>query len=650
MIWYLDTETVQLNTQNIGKIDKGQYTEYINKRLKMSQNFVDRMYKEEKETGEAQTILVLNVFNAGINDRDEVVTAKRPDIFFKKIAKIVKNNGERYCTCYYHNLKFDMTNILDFFKTEECKFTVKSSLIVKTKWYNYRFTYQGVMFSFLDSYNLTMSKLRDFGKAFGLPKELWKTDYEFDFSKVENINKMIRGDRVLEDYCIQDVRCLKSGVEAFKKFANVDKMTLASTAFANWETTKHPPLANLTLEEQIDANYTYTGAICYVNPMYKEKDITGQFVYIDNNGLYSASGYSKCAGFEHPYPIGMGVKKTGIPDIWNIHKYYTIRATIFAVVKTDTTIPFFRLGKQSALGVQFQRTYPENHPDYDPKNPDKKWWYKQNEYLTEINETCYINSIDLRLLFKYYHVNKIVYDYFWEYETAVGIFDEYSDHWIAEKTIGTKTHNAPRKTVAKFMNNSLTGKFGQKIEPVETVIEFNEKDNILEHVHRRMKKQPKMIYMPIVSAILAYAREIFMDMTNSYPKEHFLYADTDSNIMTREAFFKYIDKSKMHRSKLGYWDIENDITRIKILRQKTYMFTRKRSKIVYKKDGDFYITQFENVCRCAGATEQVKEFLTYENFELGRQIKGATQLKPRLIPGGTALIETPYVLRQSFMW
>ena len=44
-----------------------------------------------------------------------------------------------------------------------------------------------------------------------------------------------------------------------------------------------------------------------------------------------------------------------------------------------------------------------------------------------------------------------------------------------------------------------------------------------------------------------------------------------------------------------------------------------------------------------------KYFLNYENFELGRHIEGAQQLKPRLIPGGTALIEQPYVLRQSFM-
>lgn len=189
------------------------------------------------------------------------------------------------------------------------------------------------------------------------------------------------------------------------------------------------------------------------------------------------------------------------------------------------------------------------------------------------------------------------------------------------------------KTVAKFMNNSLTGKFGQFIEPVETLIEFDDNNNILYHKHKKMDKPPKFIYMPIVSAILAYAREIYLDMCNSIPIEHYIYGDTDSCIMTREAFWKYVDKKKMSRFKLGFWDIEQDIVKIKVLRQKTYMYTTKHGK---------------TECKCAGATKEIKKKLNYDNFILGKKIDGAYQLKPRLIPGGTALIEQPFVLRQSF--
>lgn len=652
MIWYCDTETVQISTDNIDKLPKTMYSNYIKKRLELSEEFVKRMYKEIEddykkdviELGKRKvikgkrTLLTLNVFNAGINENNVIVTSKKPDIFLQKIAKETKKAGGKTCTVYYHNLKFDMTNIIDYLKVNDAKFKFQNSLIVGTKWYNYRFFYCGVLFSFLDSYNLTMSKLKDFGKAFGLPDEFHKTEYEFDFNKLENIVRMMKGDKILEDYCIQDVRCLKAGVEAFKKFAKADKITLASTAFENWKNTNHPPLVKLTLEEQLDANLTYTGAICYANPMYQGELLEGKFVYIDNNGLYSAAGYSECAGFKHPYPVGMGTRKTGTPDIWNIHKYYTIRATIKAVAKSDTTIPFFRLGKQSALGQKFKRM--------DSNGRAKP--YKQNEYLSVVDETCYINSIDLRLLHKYYHIDHIEYDYFWEYETCMGIFDEYTDYWIEQKTIGTRTHNMPLKTVAKFMNNSLTGKFGQNIEPVETILDWDEKTKILEHKHKKMDKEPQFIYMPIVSAILSYAREIFLDMTESYPKEHFIYCDTDSNIMTREAFFKYVDKKKMSRYKLGFWDIEQDIIKLKVVRQKTYMFTTKRGHFYFDENGEKHKTEHDTIVKCAGATEEVKKYITYDNFEVGNKIKGAKQLKPRLIPGGTALIEQPFVLRQLF--
>lgn len=672
MIWYCDSETVQLSTDNIDKVDLGQYKDYVEKRLLQSENFVKRQYKDvakAKENNqkkdelkvidrriinnyydhpnqyfavkspmiicgrfrelkerymkesESRTLMVLNVLNTGVSENGREVNAKDPITFFRKITNIAKKEGVKSLTVYYHNLKFDITNIVDYFRTNEARMKELDTLIVGTKWYNFKVLFNGCHISFLDSFNITMTKLGNFGRAFGLPKELWKSEYEFDFTNIANINTMIKGDRRLDDYAMQDVRCLKAGVEAFKEHVNSDKITLASTAFADWEQTEHPPLAELTLEEQIDANYTYTGAICYCNPLYQGHTLVGDYVYIDNNGLYSAASYSTCAGFYHPYPVGTGVKGFDTPDFWNIDKYYTIRCRIDASVKPDTTIPFFRLGKQCYLGQPLSRHY------------------KQNEYIKEFNETCYINSIDLRLLYKYYDIHDIEFDYYWEYQTKAGLFDEYIDKWISEKQAAVREHNIPKKTVAKFMSNSLTGKFGQFIDSVLTTLEYSEDDHILYHAHDQMDNDPKMIYMPVVSAILAYAREIYMDMTESYPSEHFVYGDTDSNIMTRYAFAKYVDKSKLSKTKLGYWDIEHVIVKLKPLRQKTYMFLPKRGT----KGNPAQV-----ICRCAGATDEVKKHLDFYNFELGKMIDGATQLKPRLIPGGMALIEQPFVLRQAF--
>lgn len=630
MIWYCDTETVQLTTENIYKIKQSMFSQHIEKRLELSEKFVNDTYKKVeqnkkknkknrensdfKELPEKFTLIVVPIFLSAISENGIEITANDPITFFKKIAYFTKKHFEKTVTIYFHNLKFDLSNILDYLITYDVNFKKINSIIVGTKWYSMTILAFGIMIRFLDSFNLVHMRLSEFGKAFNLDKKLWKTEYKFDFSDIDNINKMLQCDQTLESYGLQDVRTLRAGVESFKKFVRTDKITIASTAFADWELTAKR-LPELSIKEQLDANLTYCGAICTYNDEVKGKILEKECVYIDNNGLYSASSYSKSAGFLHPFPVSRGTYGEGEPDFWNIYKYYTIRCAIIAEVKSDTTIPFLRLGKHSLYGEPLKRTKP----------------YKQNEYLKYIDETMYINSIDLRLVYKYYNVVDIKFDYYWEYETEIGIFDEYIDFWSQKKKEGKKTKNEPLRQVAKLMLNSLTGKFGQNIDPVETEIGFDEDKKILTQDNIRMKTEPKMIFMPIISAILAYSREIFLDMTNSYPKEHFFYGDTDSNLLTREAFDKYVDKTKLSDTELGLWDIEYKIKKLKILRQKTYMFTTEDNEIIIK---------------CAGATPDVKKFITYENFEIGKRIDGATMLKPSIVAGGTALIEQPFVLRQ----
>ena len=187
------------------------------------------------------------------------------------------------------------------------------------------------------------------------------------------------------------------------------------------------------------------------------------------------------------------------------------------------------------------------------------------------------------------------------------------------------------------MNNSLTGKFGQFILPIQTQLQLND-NSILSYQRVREDKEPTFVYMPIVSAILSYAREIFLDMTNSYPKEYFIYGDTDSNIMFTKAYEEYVDKSKISPTALGLWDIEHKLSKVKVLRQKTYMMTEKDTGGI--------------TVKCAGATKEAKKFITYDNFEVGGKIvdennKPVTQLKPSVVPGGIALIPQPFAIKES---
>lgn len=616
--FYCDTETVQLNTDTINKVNLGSHEDYVKKRLEKSAEWVKKQYKKAEEEKSPQDLIVINVLNTCTSaNLLSPIVAYNPVAFFNKLVTTCKLQFEKSAIIYFHNMKFDLTNIIDYLTFNNAKFTVKNSLIVGTKWYSYTIIYKGVWFKIIDSYNLTMMPLRDFGKAFGLPPELSKSNFEFDFNNLDIINRMLRGDKELTDYAILDVECLRAGMEKFHELTKSDKITIASISMEDWKRRDNIKLSELDLQEQLDANLTYTGAICYPNPRYTGQTLNGDFVYIDNNGLYSASSYSEKAGFKHYFPIGKGtLYKNEMPDIWNIEKYYTIRARIKAKLKKNVTIPFFRLGKQYNLGEPMSRRY------------------KQNDFITDFDETCYINSIDLRLLYKYYDISFIKYDYFWEYKTAIGIFDNYIDYWSEMKAQSKINGNLPLRSLSKLMLNSLTGKFGQYIEPIDVNFELDEKTNIFYHNHViNDNKESAFEYMPIVSAILAYSREIFLDMANSYPEQDYFYSDTDSNILTRKAFEKYVDKSKIDSVELGKWDIEHEVKKLKIIRQKTYMLTDKNDELII---------------RCAGATPQIKQFLNYDNFEIGQRIEGATQLKPKLVAGGTALVRQPFILRPNF--
>lgn len=620
MILYADTETVNITTDNVDCLQPSMYDTHIQKRLSQSKEFVKKQWDKSKETGESQVLQVVNVLNQGIfDDGTEIMDYTIPK-FFTKAVRYVRRKSQKSCLVYYHNLKFDAMNIIDYFKSEGINVTFKDYLIVNTTWYTFQFFYKGVLFRCVDSYKLCMISLKEFGKAFGLDKELWKKEYTFDNS-LEQVNALLtHADKDVEIYGMNDVRCLKAGLEKFREFAHSDKMTIASCAFDDWKKKQTVDLPTLDTDEQTFANLTYTGGICTYNKMYQGKVLEGDFTYIDNNGLYSAAGYSKIGKFTHPYPISVGRHEFNkVPDFKNRKKFYTIKARIHAKVKKDTTIAFFRLGKQWNLGVPLSRAY------------------KQNEYVECFHEVCYINSIDLRLLYQYYDILDIEFLEYYEYQTKVGIFDSYTDEWIAKKTQGTVTKNAPLKTVAKYMNNSLTGKFGQFILPIQTQLQLND-NSILSYQRVREDKEPTFVYMPIVSAILSYAREIFLDMTNSYPKEFFIYGDTDSNILFTKAYEDYVDKSKISPTALGLWDIEHKLSKVKVLRQKTYMMTEKDTG--------------EITVKCAGATKEAKKFITYDNFEVGGDIldenkKPVTQLKPSVVPGGIALIPQPFKIKES---
>ncbi len=617
--WYADTETVQLNKNNIKKLNLHNYSKYVKERCTGYEEAI-------KELSETETFLTLNILNCAISSNNDIVSSNNISRFFKEVTQKSKIYYEKSginsasINIYYHNLKFDLLNIIDYFKFREDKlFTDYNNNLISSSYkiYNYKIIYNGIHITFLDSYNLISRKLADFKKIFNLDKEEAKSSYNFDFSNTKEVQKMIDGGKELEEYCIQDVKCLKAGVEKFRELVQSTKITISGCAFENWlNHSEHDTLVELEPCEQIFAAMTYTGGLCVYNKEYVNKVIEKELIYLDVNSEYPASMLGKCAGFRHEMPIGNGYYFNNEEiNIKERRYFYTLKVKLRAKLKNDVAFGFLRLGKQQRLGASLSRRY------------------KQNEMIEEIDETIYINSIDLRLVYKYYNIEEIRIIEGYKYETSINMFDDYIKKWYKVKERASKENNVALKNIAKLLLNSLYGKFGQWIEDTQTELYLDKEKGIIRRKIISGENENKFKYMPIASAITSYAREILLDMITRIDKKDFYYCDTDSVIMSKEAFNK-IDKNKIDKYKLGYWDVEEEIVKIKILRQKTYMFLNKENKKVVK---------------CAGATKEIQQYFDFDNFSLDVNIKDLYQNKAKVVYGGVAIEKVPFKLRTNFL-
>ena len=557
--------------------------------------------------------------------------------FFCRIAAWVKNKSRKSVRVYFHNMKYDGEMIVNWGLYGAFSMKASKRLIRDGRWYEYSFCAYGVQFTLWDSYKLLSIPLKEFGKAFHLPKNLWKLEENFEnLTTKQKQNRLDGKDEKLKEYAMRDVYCLRAGMQAIRKELGNLRMTAAGLAFATWQGTDHAgqviPLGTeecrkktwkgpvLTEEEQIAADYTYQGAICYANPRHVGKDINGKFVYIDNNSLYPSSALSESAGRKHYYPVSVGRYFEGEPvdfDRNDITKYYTFHVMGAGKFKKNVAIPFLRLGKVSRLAGCTKRIY------------------KQNEFLSEFDDEFWINSIDLRLLYQYYDVKELKIIEGWEYDCALGVFDEFVNKYGEMKVNAAREGNAPQKFIAKLQLNSMLGKFGQRIDDTEET-EYMKEDGAIGIKRERRGKAESFNNMPIVSALLAYARETLLSVANNIPAKDFYYSDTDSVIMTKKAFDKYVPKNQIDSAELGLWDIEHRPIRVKILRQKTYMFTE-IVEINGEKKEAVKVT-------CAGAKAEAKKLMTYDNFYIGSKI--GQQLKPRAIAGGLALIPVPFEIQE----
>lgn len=583
--------------------------------------------------------------------------------------RIVEQN-KRNAIIYFHNMKFDAYNILYALLTLGYIYTddIKQLLIQDSSWYTFRLNYRGISLEFRDSYKLISQPLNSFQKTFGLSigkstEDSWKDRMD----EVATVNALLnRTESGLMEYALLDVDVLQAGLDKFWELQGgkkASKLTAASLAYSEWLSVieehgyrtsdgvyhegfiEEDKKKKLTIVMDNDmpkfihdiTNYTYRGAVCYPNPDYTNKTLKGTYVYIDANSLYpsamlpSVQGRNRYNQMEltHYYPVGVPVRLKSMPseEIMNDRRYVSfLKLRIKAKIKQDAVIPFVSLGRQGRVGMSFNRLY------------------HTNDFLREIDETFWVTSIDYRSIQNYYDIEEqefiegIIYT---PENTSNDIFNEYISKWRKIKEQAAREGNAGLKQLAKIMLNSLYGKFAQSIDNIETFFEFGENGSLTVS-EGSFDGKTSLKNMGIAAMITSYAREILLDVANILSPEEFLYCDTDSIIMTESGWRKIREvKGLLDKAEFGCWDVEHIVKEVKILHQKCYMITEFEA---FQRDHK----RERTVVKCAGASEDIKRYIQYDNFNRGETIRGARMKKAKQTIGGITLESRPFSIKAEY--
>lgn len=541
----------------------------------------------------------------------------------------------RKVTCWFHNLRFDGTFIVNYLLengwawTNEKKLRTKEfkTLITRmNRWYSISIFDGKTEVEFRDSAKLMPMSLEQVGIAFDTEHRKGTMEYE----GIRYAGCPVTKEEL--EYFMCDLLVLKEGLEKMFDSGNTS-LTIGSCALKEYKMmfgknefkNMFPNLLSIQFGDTNAEAYirrSYRGGWCYLKKGKEGVHHNGST--FDVNSLYPSMMHSKSGNV---YP-------TGKPHFW--------KGDIPQKALKEDTVYFIRIRCRFKLREGYLPTVQiKGNPRYRPNEwlDTSDIYYKGKYYSEWIDENGNTETVfaeltmtepDFKLFREHYHVYDLtILDGCWFY-AQTGLFDEYIDKWMEIKMTTT---NKAMRTEAKLFLNNLYGKFatGTDSSYQEPVLKS---DGVVDFLlHEEEAKEP--LYIPVGSLVTSYARCFTIRAAqNNY--DNFIYADTDSmHILGNEA--KGI---QIHDKNLLCWKHESEWSTGRFLRQKVY------AEFIRKEDGK-KVKAYWNI-KCAGMPERSKKlFLATHpitDFDFGLRVGG--KLIPHRIPGGVVLKEEYYTLHK----
>lgn len=293
---------------------------------------------------------------------------------------------------YFHNLKFDGEFIIYWLLTHNFNHVLKKNEIEDNtfttlisdmgQFYNIVVYFKKrnkkvLKVTFIDSLKIIPFSVDETAKAFNLPISKLKIDY----LEERKIGHILTDEE--KEYIKNDVLIMSKALNIMFN-ENLTRMTRASNALADYkkligDSRFEHCFPTLTQELDEELRKSYKGGFTYLNPIYKEKDVS-HIVNLDVNSLYPFVMYDKAL------PMGLPIRFEGKYEEDKIYSLYIQEITCSFEVKEN------------------------NIPTIQIKN--KGMFFSPNEYL----ESSYheivkltLTNVDLKLFLEHYNVYNLEY-------------------------------------------------------------------------------------------------------------------------------------------------------------------------------------------------------------------------------------------------